>query len=89
MATPPNNAKTVIRPYRRFLNSALHTRLQNASLLALLLNWDTAFWVGSHDSRKSLSATLQTKILMRQQCFGHGSRWAQQASELCYSSSPA
>jgi hypothetical protein len=61
MATLPSNAKTPIRPYRRFLNSALHTRLQHASLLALLLSWDNAFWVGSQTSCKSQSNLLRVK----------------------------
>ncbi|KIW46442.1 uncharacterized protein PV06_02114 [Exophiala oligosperma] len=35
------------RPYRRFLNSALHTRFIHAVLISLLIALNNAFWLGS------------------------------------------
>ncbi|KAK4939644.1 hypothetical protein LTR10_020144 [Elasticomyces elasticus] len=35
------------RPYRRFLNSAFHTRFVHAALLCLLVALNNAFWLGS------------------------------------------
>lgn len=39
-----------IRPYRRFLTSALHRRFVHASALALIVCWDNAFWIGKKSS---------------------------------------
>ncbi len=39
-----------IRPYRRFLTSALHRRFVHASALALMVCWDDAFWLGKKTS---------------------------------------
>jgi hypothetical protein len=88
MATPASNAKTPIRPYRRFLNSILHTRLQHASLLALLLSWDNAFWIGSRTSCKSTPDLFALEMLIDFQFSGHGFHWGLRAYGPSSSSSP-
>jgi hypothetical protein len=42
--------KPQIRPYRRFLTSAFHRRFVHAAALALIVSWDTAFWLGKKTS---------------------------------------
>ncbi|KIW09887.1 hypothetical protein PV08_11988 [Exophiala spinifera] len=45
IATSPAPSRP--RPYRRFLNSALHTRFIHAVLISLLIALNNAFWLGS------------------------------------------
>lgn len=57
MATP--SATTMVsppRPYRRFLNSAFHTRFVHAALICLLISLNNAFWLGSKRGTSSCPA---------------------------------
>jgi hypothetical protein len=54
-----------IRPYRRFLTSALHRRFVHASVLALIICWDDAFWLGNKTSCGSIPSTSHGQALTR------------------------
>ena len=59
-----------VTPYRRFLLSAFHSRFGQASLLALLVNWDNAVWVGPKSScecrnyRRAPRLTLSSDLVV-------------------------
>ena len=50
MATLAPSSNTRPRPYRRFLTSAFHSRFVQASSLALLVAFDTTFWISDKRS---------------------------------------